>query len=86
MAVKRVSFSPQRPRRSPSVSEGKCDRPKFTVANQYEPTQRALGWYYRLGRPNRHDMKKRLFTIKPSDIKSSDVDLLPWNEDGSCFL
>jgi hypothetical protein len=45
--------------------------------------ERAFQWYARMASPNRREFKQKVAAQDWIDIKSEDVDLLPWNESGS---
>jgi hypothetical protein len=45
--------------------------------------ERAFQWYARMAAPNRREFKQKVAAQDWIDIKSEDIDLLPWNGSGS---
>lgn len=56
-----------------------------TVVDNSEAARRrrAYSWYSKMAQPNRKDLKRRVKVLGVRDISSNDVDLLPWNFNGT---
>ena len=65
--------------------EAKANKPAELDMSEAARRDRAYQWYSRCGQPNRKDLKRRIAVMKKSDagVSTEDVDLLPWNFNGS---
>jgi hypothetical protein len=65
--------------------EAKANKPAELDMSEAARRDRAYQWYSRCGQPNRKELKRRIASMKKSDagVSTADVDLLPWNFNGS---
>jgi hypothetical protein len=68
-----------------NIRQAKANKPAELDMSEAARRDRAYQWYSRCGQPNRKDLKRRIAVMKKSDagVSTEDVDLLPWNFNGS---